>query len=1051
MYCNRKLTSFKLDKLIKFKFFSASSAYLAIPQHISFDPKPISESCTEEDISQNQNILYCLVNHPNPEVAAFPYKGFSKITDHLVGRALHGILLKDPWQPWTYSDLSVLHLNTLINMYAKLGRIKEARHVFDEMSDRNGSSLNNMVSGYVRLGYYMDALLLFAQMWGRGVELSGFLVASLLTAFCRSKNMALEGFQIHSLGLKTGLLDDVYVGTSLMHFYGGYGFLTSAQKLFEDIPERNVVSWTSFMVGCSDNGDNGMVIDAYRRMRHEGIGANQNTFTTVICSSCALGDEFLGHQVLGQVIKSGLEDNTSVANSLVSIFGTFGRLEEACSVFHKLDDRDTISWNSILAAFAHNSLHEQSFKCFEDMRHDHGDINSITLSTLVSVSSSPEYLKWGRGIHGLAVKMGLDSVVLNNTLLTMYSETGRSEEAESLFNGMRDKDLISWNSLMAGYVSKGRSVDALRLLTFLLGTKKYISYVTFTSALAACSNPEFVLEGKAVHALALVFGFQENLIVGNALVTMYGRSGAMLHAKQVFQTMPEKELVTWNALIGGYSENEEPDQALKAFKLMLENGELPNYITMTNILGACSAPPKLQKLGLPLHAYIVQMGFETDEYVKNSLITMYANCGDLNSSKSIFEELINKTSATWSAMVAANAHQGYGEEALKLLLEMQRAKVDFDQFSLSASLAVSADLASLEEGKQLHGLAIKLGFHSYHYVENSVMDMYGKCGELDDVLKLLPEPPTRSRLSWNILISSFARHGHFQKAIQTFQDMLTYGSKPDHVSFVSLLSACSHGGLVDEGRTYFNRMTTEFGVIAEIPHCVCIVDLLGRSGRLAEAEAFIEKMPVPPNDYIWRSLLAASRIHGNMDMGEKAAKRLLEYDPSDDSAYVLYSNVCSASGKWQDAQNVWLEMETNSVMKKPACSWVKTKAEVSTFAIGDRSHPKSEQIYMKLAELRRKINEAGYVADTSFALHDTDEEQKEHNLWNHSERLALAYGLISTPEGSTLRVFKNLRVCGDCHSVFKLASSILQREVILRDSYRFHHFKNGACSCGDYW
>lgn len=951
------------------------------------------------------------------------------------------------------SNLSIFHVNTLIGMYSKFGKIQEARHVFDQMPARNDASWNNMVSGYVKMGYYIDATRLFVEMLARGIQLSGFVIASLLTAFVRVECMVFEGRQIHSLALKNGLLlHDVFVGTSLLHFYGAYGFMSSARKLFEEMPERNVVSWTSFMVGFSNDGDDEVVVDLYQRMRLEGIGYNQNTFTTVISSSGALDDEFLGHQVLGHVIKSGFEENISVANSLVSMFGSFGGVKQACYVFNNMVERDTISWNSMIAAYANNLLCEECFTCFDVMRCEHGDINATTLSTLVSVSSTPENLKWGKGIHGLAVKMGFDSnICLSNTLFTMYSETGRSKEAESLFQGMKDKDLISWNSLMAGYVSEGRSLDALRVLGGLLGIRKFISYVTFASALAACSDPEFLVEGKIVHGLALIFGFQENLIVGNALVTMYGKCQMMSEAKQVFQKMPKLELVTWNALVGGYAENEEPDEAAKAFKLMREKGEPANYITMISVLGACSAPSYLLRFGMPLHAHMILTGFERNEYVKNSLITMYANCGELSLSNIIFDELANKTSVTWNAMLAANARHGRGEEALKLILEMQRAKVDFDQFSLSASMAVAADLASLEEGKQLQGLAIKLGFDSYHYVKNSTMDMYGKCGEIDDILKMLPQPNLRSRLSWNILISSYARHGYFQKARETFHEMLQYGSEPDHVTFVSLLSACSHGGLVDEGLAYFASMTSVFGVPSAIEHCVCIVDLLGRSGRLAEAEAFVTNMPVPPNDFIWRSLLAACRIHGNMDLGEKAAKRLLETKPSDDSAYVLYSNVCAASGKWQDVQNVRVEMESNSVKKQPACSWVKLKTEVSTFGIGDRSHPKSEQIYVKLAELRKKINEAGYVADISFALHDTDEEQKEHNLWNHSERLALAYGLISTPEGSTLRVFKNLRVCGDCHTVFKFVSSIVQRKIILRDPYRFHHFRDGKCSCGDYW
>jgi pentatricopeptide repeat protein len=525
----------------------------------------------------------------------------------------------------------------------------------------------------------------------------------------------------------------------------------------------------------------------------------------------------------------------------------------------------------------------------------------------------------------------------------------------------------------------------------------------------------------------------------------------MIEAKKVFQTMPKRDGVTWNALIGGHADSEEPDEALKAFKLMREEGVPINYITISNVLGACLAPNDLLEHGMPIHAFIILTGFQSDEYVQNSLITMYAKCGDLNSSNNIFDRLTYKNASAWNAMMAANAHHGHMEEALKFLLEMRRAGVNVDEFSFSECLAAAAKLAILEEGQQLHGLAVKLGCDSNPFVASATMDMYGKCGEIDDVLRIIPRPINRSRLSWNILTSSFSRHGFFEKAKETFHEMINLGVKPDHVTFVSLLSACSHGGMVEEGLAYYDSMIKEFGIPAKIGHCVCIIDLLGRSGRFAEAETFIKEMPVSPTDHVWRSLLAACKTHGNLELGRKAVENLLKLDPSDDSAYVLYSNICATTGKWEDVEKIRRQMGLNKIKKKPACSWVKLKNKLSLFGMGDHSHPQASEIYAKLEELKKMIKEAGYIPDISYALQDTDEEQKEHNLWNHSERLALAYGLISSPEGSTLKIFKNLRVCGDCHSVYKFASGILGRKIVLRDPYRFHQFSGGQCSCTDYW
>ncbi|CAI0555517.1 unnamed protein product [Linum tenue] len=508
---------------------------------------------------------------------------------------------------------------------------------------------------------------------------------------------------------------------------------------------------------------------------------------------------------------------------------------------------------------------------------------------------------------------------------------------------------------MVCYAENRKCTDALKIFNHICYGIKVIDHVTFTIAIGACADPEFVSLGKVLHGITILTGLDENVIVGNSLVTLYCKSGLMTEARKVFQTLPRRDEVTWNALIGGHADNEEAEKAIEAFKLMREQSMGISYITIANVLG------------------------------------------------------------------------------------------------ISECLAATAQLAVLEEGQQLHGLAVKLGLDSDPFVANATMDMYGKCGEIEDALRTIGQPIDRSRLSWNILISSFAKHGHFEKAIKTFHEMQELGVKPDQVTFVSLLSACSHGGLVEEGLRYYYSMTKEFNIPPRIAHCVCMIDLLGRSGRLTEAETFIKEMPIPPSDFVWRSLLAACKVHGNPELGRKAAENLIALDPSDDSAYVLYSNVCSTSGRWGDAENVRSQMGSRKVQKQPACSWVKLKNQVSSFGVGDNSHPQSPEIYKKLDELKKRIIEAGYVPDTSYALQDTDEEQKEHNLWNHSERLALAFALINTPEGSTLKVFKNLRVCGDCHSVFKFVSGILGRKIILRDAFRFHHFAGGNCSCSDYW
>ncbi|XP_024967655.1 pentatricopeptide repeat-containing protein At3g24000, mitochondrial [Cynara cardunculus var. scolymus] len=995
---------------------------------------------------RSQSNLFEWGGNINPVVSSFLQKGFSEITNETVGKSLHAFCIKN------FCRLSMFHTNTLINMYSKYGKLEAAWYVFDEMPQRNEATWNTMISAFVRFSLYPDAFLLFAQMRAQGFETSGFVIASLLTGCIGSGVMVHQGFQVHGLILKNGLLYNVYAGTTLLNFYSGYGFHSSAHRLFEKMPEKNVVSWTSLMVGYSNNGSPMEVIKLYQQMRCEDVDCNENTFTTVITSSGSLEDELLGLQVLGHVIKCGFEYNLSVANSLISMFGNSGRVQEACYIFNQMSVRDTISWNAMISAYAHNHSYEYSFRCFNLMRHAREDLDAITLSALLSACGSMDNLFWGAAVHGLVHKLGLDSnLCLCNTLLGMYSEAGRSKEMVQLFEEMPNKDLISWNSLIAGHVQEGDYLNALMVFVRMLQRQKSVNHVTFASALTACSDPELLGKAETLHALVFTSGLHDNLIVGNALVTMYGKHKMMRKAEEIFKRMSQKDLVTWNTLIGGYAGCEEPNLAIKAFNFMRKRDEPRNYITLVHMLSSCVAPNYLLSHGMGLHSHVIITGFDSEDYVKNSLITMYGKCNDLESSMQIFDGFVNKAYVSWNAMIAAYAHHGHGEEALKRFSEMNKTGNHLDHFSFSAALSAAAYLSSLEEGQQLHGLTVKFGFDSNQYVMTAMLDMYGKCGEINDMVKMLPEPKTRPRVLWNILISALARQGSFQEAKESFHEMVKMGSKPDHVTFVSLLSACSHGGLVDEGLAYYSSMTTKFGVPVGIEHCVCIIDLLGRSGRLSEAESFIKKMPIPPNDFVWRSLLAACRIHGNSQLGKQAAEHLLESNPSDDSAYVLYSNVCASSGKWEAVRNLREEMQFTNVKKKPACSWIKMKRKVSSFAIGDKSHPQNGKIYTKLDEIKKMIKEAGYVPDTSFALQDIDEEQKEDHLWKHSERLALAYGLINSPEGSILQIFKNLRVCGDCHSVFKFISSIARRKIILRDPFRFHHFSDGKCSCGDYW
>nr|ADE77588.1 unknown [Picea sitchensis] len=306
-------------------------------------------------------------------------------------------------------------------------------------------------------------------------------------------------------------------------------------------------------------------------------------------------------------------------------------------------------------------------------------------------------------------------------------------------------------------------------------------------------------------------------------------------------------------------------------------------------------------------------------------------------------------------------------------------------------------------------------------------------------------------VSWNAMIVGYGMHGHGEDALVLFTQMQQRGVKPNEITFISVLSACSHAGLVDEGWKCYNCMTLDYAITPTVEHYACMVDLLGRAGHLNEAWDFIEKMPIEPGASVWGAFLGSCRIHCNIELGERVAELLLNLDPDNAGYYVLLSNIYAAAGRWDDVAKVRKMMKEKDVKKSPGCSLIEVNNKLHSFVVGDISHPQTEAIYAMLETLARQMEAVGYVPCTDFVLHDVEEEIKENMLFAHSEKLAIAFGLISTRSGTSIRITKNLRVCGDCHSATKFISKIVKREIIMRDLNRFHHFKDGLCSCGDYW
>ncbi|CAN0878749.1 Pentatricopeptide repeat-containing protein At2g41080 [Linum grandiflorum] len=439
----------------------------------------------------------------------------------------------------------------------------------------------------------------------------------------------------------------------------------------------------------------------------------------------------------------------------------------------------------------------------------------------------------------------------------------------------------------------------------------------------------------------------------------------------------------------------------------------------------------------------------------NILINGYVQAGDLEGARKVFDEMPERNLATWNAMVTGSIQFERNEDGLGFFREMHRSGFMPDEFALGSVLRGCAGLRALHTGQQIHAEAIKFGAaNSVVAVSSSLISMYSKSGCLEDSSKVFSDCEDADNVLWSSMIAAYGFHGKGEEAIKLFDEMQGNGLEPNEVTFLSLLYACSHCGLKEKGMQFFQEMEERFGMTPSVQHYTCMVDLLGRSGQLKQAEDMIRSMPVKvkPDAAIWKTLLSACKIHKDADMAERIAEEVLKLQPEDAASYVLLANAKASARRWNEVSEVWKEMRRKNVKKEPGVSWLEVKNQVHQFCMADKYHPESEKIESYLMELIEEIKEKKrYVPDVGSVLHDMCVDEKEYNLLHHSEKLAVAFGLMYVPAGMPIRIMKNLRICGDCHDAIRCISEVRNREIVVRDGSRFHHFKDGKCSCGDYW
>ncbi|CAN4128362.1 unnamed protein product [Withania somnifera] len=667
----------------------------------------------------------------------------------------------------------------------------------------------------------------------------------------------------------------------------------------------------------------------------------------------------------------------------------------------------------------------------------------------LSYCSREGIFELGELYHTLTIKTAIwFNKFVATALLNMYAKCGKIRSAEMIFGSMCCIDVVSCNSMICGYLSNGMLAEAFAFFVKMGNLDIMPNHYTYSILLSACGTSTAVQLGKQLHAQIVKMKFLSLTAVTNSALTMYIKFRMIEEAENLFHGLANKNHISWTALISGLYHLKVFYKAMTQFCLMRKNNTEPNEYTFSVAL-SCAASSGYHNYGCALHAQVIKHGMISTVFVGTAIIQMYSKCAELGNARKLLKEMGHIAScATWNAVIAGLVQNGEVASGLEVFLNMLTNDIACDEYTFSVTLKACSLLPSFAVCRQVHSWVVKGMFGTNLHVASSLIEAYAQCGNLEDAEKVFCLTSTPDEVIFNAMIKAYSQYGNPMKAIFFFKKMVEKGILPTSVTFIAVISACSHCGLVQQGKELFESMTRDYGIPPEENHYSSMVDLLSRSGQLENALKFINKLPIEPNAPIWRPFLAGCKYYGCLKMAEMAASKILKHDPGDASVYVILSNMYAEAGKASDALQQRELMKSKSVQKEAGCSWLEVNAKIHKFFSGDRRHIDTPKLYRRLENLMQKIRSDSY--DLAKTTPELGKVTKERCLF-HSERLAVSFGLLNLPKGTTIRVFKNIRICLDCHTIMKHISKITNREIIIRDNYRFHHFKQGCCSCGDFW
>ncbi|KAJ4721235.1 Pentatricopeptide repeat-containing protein [Melia azedarach] len=922
----------------------------------------------------------------------------------LEAKKIHGRILKLGF------DREQVLCDRIFDIYIATGDLDGAIKVFDDMPNRSVFSWNKLISRFVAKKLSSRVFGLFLQMINENVIPSEATFVGILRAFIGGGNVTIERVkQIHGMIISHGFWASTVIYNPLIDLYAKNGFLDSAKKVFDSLRFKDNVSWVAMISGLSQNGCEDEAILLFCQMHISGIVPTPYALSSAL-SACTKIELFeVGEQFHGLIFKWGFSSETYVCNALVTLYSRSGNLISAEQIFSKMQQRDGVTYNSLISGLAHCGYSDSALELFEQMQLDCLKPDCVTVASLVSACASVGALHKGEQLHSYAIKRGISKdIIVEGSLLDLYVKCSNIETAHKFFLTTEKENVVLWNVMLVAYGQLENLSESFQIFREMQIEGLIPNQYTYPSILRTCTSLGALSLGAQIHTQVIKTGFQFNAYVCSVLIDMYAKHGKLNTAQEILRRLPEDDVVSWTAMIVGYVLHDMYAEALKLFEEMQKQGVQSDGIGFSSAISACAGIQALNQ-GRQIHAQSYVCGFYGDLSVGNALVSLYARCGRIEEAYLAFDKIDAKDIISWNGLISGFAQSGYCEAALQVFSQMNRAGVQANLYTFGSAVSATANTANIKQGKQIHAMIIKTGYDSETEASNALITLYAKSGNIDDAKREFLEMPEKNEVSWNAMITGFSQHGYCMEVINLFEDMIKHDVMPNHVTFVGVLSACSHVGLVNEGLGYFESMSKDYGLVPKPEHYACVVDLLGRAGFLSRAREFIEQMPIEPDAMVWRTLLSACRVHKNMEIGEFAVHHLLELEPEDSATYVLLSNIYAVAGKWDSRDRIRQMMKDRGVKKEPGQSWIEVKNSVHAFFVGDQLHPLADKIYEFLGNLNERAAKIGYVQGHNSLWSDIEQEQKDPSVYIHSEKLAITFGLLSLSNTMPIRVFKNLR------------------------------------------